>query len=407
MHARGFAGLLSRMQEQRKHEPTTEQLPRIDRAGARRLIASAGPDVGRDGGHQWGGAARSWFIKTSSWHAIVLYGAVLAGVMTTSLEGPQHAWSSGGLLRSPPDSGAGGKEFTMMKNLSAVGVAAVVSVASSLCAAPPGYVIVADSQAQFSGTQGQSGWWYLYDQGSNTAVTEIPYFVTLENQFVWCASTVAGDGGGYCIVSATSMHPNTAFNCNTTSPGDQRPLREWRSTVPMHALVQMTGAPNVLSPGLRIDLMANHSVVESWTSIKGSTPSIDVTIDVGIVQSIGVLVDALGSCHNDGFDHQLRIYAPDCNANEIADYLDITADSSLDRNYDGVLDSCQCAEHPEVCCNADLTANGVIDGADLGALLAFWGPRNPVFPRADINADGNVDGADLGVLLASWGPCSP
>jgi hypothetical protein len=96
----------------------------------------------------------------------------------------------------------------------------------------------------------------------------------------------------------------------------------------------------------------------------------------------------------------------EANANEIADYLDITADSSLDRNYDGVLDSCQCAEHPEVCCNADLTANGVVDGADLGALLAFWGPKNPVFPRADINADGNVDGADLGVLLASWGLCS-
>ena len=150
MHARGFAGLLSRMQEQRKHEPTTEQLPRIDRAGARRLIASAGPDVGRDGGHQWGGAARSWFIKTSSWHAIVLYGAVLAGVMTASLEGPQHAWSSGGLLESPPDSGAGGKEFTMMKKMSAAGVAAVMIASQAM----------AGDAVQWRVEDGGNGHWY-------------------------------------------------------------------------------------------------------------------------------------------------------------------------------------------------------------------------------------------------------
>ena len=56
-------------------------------------------------------------------------------------------------------------------------------------------------------------------------------------------------------------------------------------------------------------------------------------------------------------------------------------------------------------CIADLTVNGVVDGADLGALLAFWGPRNPVFPQADINGDGVVNGADLGLLLANWGPC--
>jgi alpha-tubulin suppressor-like RCC1 family protein len=56
-------------------------------------------------------------------------------------------------------------------------------------------------------------------------------------------------------------------------------------------------------------------------------------------------------------------------------------------------------------CNADLTQNGTVDGADLGALLAFWGPVNPVFPQADINGDGTVNGADLGVLLSVWGPC--
>ncbi len=49
----------------------------------------------------------------------------------------------------------------------------------------------------------------------------------------------------------------------------------------------------------------------------------------------------------------------------------------------------------------DLNADGRVDGADLGLLLASWGPGNGV---ADINGDGTVDGADLGLLLAAWAP---
>jgi len=56
------------------------------------------------------------------------------------------------------------------------------------------------------------------------------------------------------------------------------------------------------------------------------------------------------------------------------------------------------------CCPTDLTHDGQVNGADLGAVLAFWGP-NPAYQEADINADGRVDGTDLGALLASWGVC--
>jgi hypothetical protein len=67
-----------------------------------------------------------------------------------------------------------------------------------------------------------------------------------------------------------------------------------------------------------------------------------------------------------------------------------------------IQDLCESCAPP---CTSDLTANGVVDGADLGVQLAFWGPRNPVFPQADINGDGVVNGADLGLLLSNWGPC--
>jgi hypothetical protein len=37
-------------------------------------------------------------------------------------------------------------------------------------------------------------------------------------------------------------------------------------------------------------------------------------------------------------------------------------------------------------------------------LLSQWGPAN-ANTVSDMNRDGKVDGADLGHLLASWGPC--
>jgi hypothetical protein len=47
---------------------------------------------------------------------------------------------------------------------------------------------------------------------------------------------------------------------------------------------------------------------------------------------------------------------------------------------------------------ADLDGNGIVDGADLGLLLAGWGSSSP-----DLDGNGLCDGADLGLLLAAWG----
>lgn len=54
-------------------------------------------------------------------------------------------------------------------------------------------------------------------------------------------------------------------------------------------------------------------------------------------------------------------------------------------------------------CPGDLDGSGVVDGADLAAMLAVWG-AGPGTP-ADLNGDGVVDGADLASLLAAWGDC--
>jgi len=58
-------------------------------------------------------------------------------------------------------------------------------------------------------------------------------------------------------------------------------------------------------------------------------------------------------------------------------------------------------------CQASLTGNCRVDGADLGILLDQWGtcPAGETGCSGDLNADGQVNGADLGYLLSAWGPC--
>jgi alpha-tubulin suppressor-like RCC1 family protein len=62
-------------------------------------------------------------------------------------------------------------------------------------------------------------------------------------------------------------------------------------------------------------------------------------------------------------------------------------------------------DQPRPECPADLEPSCNVDGADLGALLAAWGPQ-PGGSPADLDDDGAVDGLDLGMLLAAWGSCA-
>lgn len=55
-------------------------------------------------------------------------------------------------------------------------------------------------------------------------------------------------------------------------------------------------------------------------------------------------------------------------------------------------------------CLADLNGDGLVNGADLAALLAAWGPCGDPCD-ADFNNDGFINGADLATMLAAWGPC--
>jgi hypothetical protein len=54
------------------------------------------------------------------------------------------------------------------------------------------------------------------------------------------------------------------------------------------------------------------------------------------------------------------------------------------------------------CRRGDLDCNGVVNGADLGLMLAGWGTCGTPCP-GDLDGNGVINGADIGFLLASWG----
>lgn len=89
----------------------------------------------------------------------------------------------------------------------------------------------------------------------------------------------------------------------------------------------------------------------------------------------------------------------DCNFDGVGDACEIAA-GAQDFNHNGVPDSCECL--------GDVYVDRIINGADLAALLAFWGPvtASSASLACDLDANGVVNGADLGMLLGNWGPCS-
>jgi hypothetical protein len=105
--------------------------------------------------------------------------------------------------------------------------------------------------------------------------------------------------------------------------------------------------------------------------------------------------------------------ALDCNANGIPDGCDFKSGLEHDCNENGIPDSCDIASgaedesgngYPDSCDldRGDLNLDGIINGADFGLLLTYWGGVD--YPIGDLNHDGIINGADLGVMLTNWGP---
>jgi catechol 2,3-dioxygenase-like lactoylglutathione lyase family enzyme len=92
-------------------------------------------------------------------------------------------------------------------------------------------------------------------------------------------------------------------------------------------------------------------------------------------------------------------FVADCNDNLVDDTVDIANGTSQDTNMNSIPDEC---ESP---CPGDTNGDGVVDNADLQAILDGWqatiGAPN-YNPNADFNNDGIIDNFDLQVILDYW-----
>jgi hypothetical protein len=221
--------------------------------------------------------------------------------MTASLEGPQHAWSSGGLLRSPPDSGAGGKEFTMMKKMSAVGIAAVMIASQTM----------AGDAMQWRVEDGGNGHWYSVDATFRT----------------WIQAESSATNKGAHLASFTSVAEQTsAFQLTNFS--QQQSI--WIG------LIQATGAQE--PSGGWAWVTGEPISFSGWTFNNPND---------GGGENVGEWTPSWGGGWNDMPEGELRQalleWSADCNSDNIVDYGQCQDGTLADYNSNNIPDCCESA----------------------------------------------------------------
>ncbi|MBC24483.1 MAG: hypothetical protein CMJ32_11290 [Phycisphaerae bacterium] len=124
-----------------------------------------------------------------------------------------------------------------------------------------------------------------------------------------------------------------------------------------------------------------------WVSVNGaSNTPIEDNLGGGVTR---FLWPAKEDCHSvvhyrrQGGEHDWPTFARDAIWEFVSQY-----------SLDGLI---ECLED----CPADLNGDGVVDGVDLGILLAGWKRAG-----GDIDGDGTTNGVDIGLMLAAWGACN-
>jgi len=291
-----------------------------------------------------------------------------------------------------------------LSNLVAFSALAVSSGVLAGDKIPEGWVVIADASDQLSNTQGQDGWSYLFDGGAGSTEAAMPFHPVWEDGTVtiatWGLAPRLGCSGldvDVChisrkqIDSLPQMHTRSANGCCGPQDGLKRPILRW--SAPNPTAVRVLFRPSfAFSHDNTFDLLFDGESV-----LSGGTPSSNqqFSVEGNHVSTVALRMNPGSICSYMYFD--LVVITPDCNGNNIADAIEIASGFAIDTNGDGIPDSCQCP--------GDVIDNGIVDGADLSALLSVWGTSGGLYPRADCNGDGTVNGADLSIVLSGWGAC--
>ncbi|MCH2160797.1 MAG: hypothetical protein MK085_02870, partial [Phycisphaerales bacterium] len=213
------------------------------------------------------------------------------------------------------------------------------------------------------------------------------------------------------VIQALLPHEGLLATVMLTQQGHEVVYQSFTASIKMNSASRffpMTGFAFLLTDGA----LQAFDTTSGLVPIDAGIPTFDHVRDV-VIDDRNTLLLKMGDSrpyaafHMDGQLHPLPEHP--MNGMESQGGLTIVRSSSNERPWsrddgqnvdsdEGMADEME----PLRECRADLNADGAVDGADLGLLLAEWGSGRSI---ADLNRDGAVDGADLGLLLGAYGAC--
>lgn len=226
--------------------------------------------------------------------------------------------------------------------------------------------IIADSESDFSGTQGLNGWYYGYylvssgDSPSNTgSFREADNF----NDDFADSWSFAGNGD-WLVIASRTQHPHLP-GAGRNTPGEFWAVRRWVSD--SSGDFQLTGLideSDIGGDSVDVFIYINGAKTQTWTLSTNTNSMIEFDIPVAV--EIGSIIDF--------------IVAPRDNA-----LFDGTIFTVTILNPDS--------------CPADINDDSELDFLDISSFLSAYTAFDPI---ADLTCDGEYDFLDISLFLDSY-----
>ncbi|GIV05842.1 MAG: hypothetical protein KatS3mg016_1417 [Fimbriimonadales bacterium] len=261
----------------------------------------------------------------------------------------------------------------MRRQISCWSAKVVITLSIGLAWAGGNAQCVADSVADFSGVQGQNGWYYGYydrDGDSDRTYNAATDFQLLPEYSASWESWYIQDGVFWTGIWNDGMHPNG----RTTSGGRQSrehwAVRRWVSSV----------AGNFVIRG--------HVAKHPHSTCCGDGTVVHIYLD-----GVEVWSGTRDYCDYTGYDYALSVTL------QMGSIVDFVLDPNHQSNdwCDGTIFTAQIVSSLA----GDVDRSGCVDDADLLQVLFAFGATEP--NDADVNCDGVVDDADLLQVLFNFG----
>ncbi|MCA9284634.1 MAG: CSLREA domain-containing protein [Phycisphaerales bacterium] len=233
------------------------------------------------------------------------------------------------------------------------------------------------------------------ERSTFTGLTGVVLLNSALNTLSMTNCTVSGNGGGVPAIHVGFGGGTASLDHCTVTANASGGIGRFGGTVTLHGtIVAGNGGGDI-----------NGAVVSEGWNLIGSTAGASISGDTtGNLLNMAPLLGPLADNGGYTMTHAAQTGSPAIDAADLASSPNLDQRGFL-RPLDGdgngsVMPDIGAVEVSLAPVKpGDLDGNGVVDGADVGAMLGQWGGAG----SGDLDGNGIVDGADLGLLLANWG----